>query len=98
MYADHHVTAVREVLSGLTGVQEIEASAALRQVTVKHTKNVTKKALTETLEKAGYPIGEEKPVKEDPSHLGDPSWYECAPRSIKTDQADLEMSGDFRMY
>ncbi|MGB3905819.1 MAG: heavy metal-associated domain-containing protein [Anaerolineae bacterium] len=98
MYADHHVTAVRKALSGLPGVQDIEASAAFRQITVKHTKKATKKALAETLEKAGYPAGEEEPVEEVPSHLGDPSWYECAPRSTKTDPADLEMSGDFRMY
>ena len=98
MYADHHVKAVREALSGLSGVQDVQASAAFKQVTVKHTKKVTKKALSEALEKAGYPVKEEEPVEEKPSHLGDPAWYECAPRSIKTDEADLAMSGDFRLY
>lgn len=98
MYADHHVTAVREALSGLSGVQDVQASAAFKQVTVKHTKKVTKKALTEALEKAGYPVTEGESVEEEPSHLGDPAWYECASRSIKTDQADIEMAGDFRMY
>jgi copper chaperone len=99
MYADHHVTAVRKVLSGLSGVQDIRASAAIKQVTVKHTKEVSKKALTEALEKAGYPVKkEEERVEEEPSCFGDPGWYECASRCIKTDQADLEMSGDFRMY
>jgi len=98
MYADHHVTAVRESLSALPGVQDIDASAAFKEVTVKHTKQVSKKALAEALEKAGYPVVEEKPVEGEPSSLGDPAWYECASRSIKTDQVDLEMSGDFRMY
>lgn len=98
MYADHHVVAVRKALSALSGVEDIQASAAFKQVTVKHAKNVTKKALTQALEKAGYPVKEEEPVEEEPSHLGDPSWYECAPRSIKTDRADIEMSGDFRLY
>ena len=98
MYADHHVMAVRKVLSGLSGVQDIQASAAFKQVTVKHTKEVTKKALAEALEKAGYPVKEEKPAEGEPSHLGDPAWYECAARCIKTDEVDLEMSGDFRMY
>ncbi len=98
MYADHHVTAVRKVLSGLAGVQDIQASAAFKQVIVKHTKDVTKKALTEALEKAGFPVKDEKPVEAEPSSLGDPAWYECASRSIKTDKADLEMSGDFRLY
>ena len=98
MYADHHVTAVRESLSALSGVQDIDASAAFKEVTIKHTKEVSKKAITEALEKAGYPVGEEEPMEEKPSRFGDPAWYECASRSIKTDQADLEMSGDFRMY
>ena len=98
MYADHHVTAVRESLSALSGVQDIDASAAFKEVTVKHTKQVSKKALAEALEKAGYPVAEEKSVEEEPSSLGDPAWYECASRSIKTDRADLEMSGDFRKY
>lgn len=98
MYADHHVVAVREALSALSGVQDIQASAAFKQVTVKHTNKVTKKALTEALENAGYPAREERPLEEEPSHLGDPSWYECAPRSTKTHEVDLEMSGDFRLY
>jgi len=98
MYADHHVTAVRQALSELSGVQDIQASAAFKAVTVKHTSKVTKEALVAALEKAGYPVGEEEKVDEEPSCYGDPSWYECAPRCITTDQADLEMSGDFRKY
>lgn len=89
MYADHHVTAVRKALADLSGVEGIQASAALKQVTVKHSKNVAKKALVETLAKAGYPSREEGSVNEEPSCFGDPSWYECAPRCIKTDPADL---------
>jgi copper chaperone CopZ len=98
MYADHHVTAVREALGALPGVQEVQASAAFKEVSVKHTEKVTKKSLTEALEKVGYAVIEEEPVDAEPSGLGDPSWYECAPRSVKTDQVDLEMSGDFRKY
>jgi copper chaperone CopZ len=98
MYADHHVKAVQEALSALSGIEGIQASAAFKEVTVKHTTKVTKKALTEALEKAGYPVGREEPVEEEPSCSGDPAWYECASRCIKTDRADLELSGDFRMY
>ena len=99
MYADHHVKRVREILGALPGVQEIEASAALREVTVKHSKELSQKDLTSALEAAGYGLGKpEEPAAEAPSHLGDPSWYSCAPRSIKTERVDLEMSGDFRMY
>jgi copper chaperone CopZ len=44
MYADHHVTAVRKALSAVSGVQDVQASAALKEVTIKHTKDVTDKA------------------------------------------------------
>ena len=99
MYADHHVTAVRKALSAVSGVQDVQANAAFKEVTVKHTKEVTKKALTQALEKAGYTVGEpEQPSEQEPSCFGDPSWYECAPRCIKTERVDLEMSGDFRKY
>jgi copper chaperone CopZ len=98
MYADHHVKAVREVLDALPGVKDIQASAAFKQVTVNHSKEVTKKELVEALEKAGYAVGEEKEAQAEPSCFGDPGWYECAARCIKTDTVDLEMSGDFRKY
>jgi copper chaperone len=98
MYADHHVAAVREALGALSGVQEVQASAAFKEVTVKHTEKVTKKAVAEALENAGYAVAEEELEEAEPSSLGDPSWYECAPRCVKTDQVDLEMSGDFRKY
>ena len=98
MYADHHVAAVRETLGALSGVQEIQASAAFKEVVVKHTAKVTKKALVEALEKAGYAVAEGEPVEAEPSCFGDPSWYECAPRCIKTNEVDLEMSGDHRKY
>lgn len=99
MYADHHVSRVRNILGALDGVQEIQASAALREVTVKHGKEVDKKDLTQALENAGYTVGKPKEIAEqEPSCFGDPSWYECAPRCIKTEDVDLEMSGDFRKY
>jgi copper chaperone CopZ len=98
MYADHHVRAVRNALSAVSGVQDVQASAAFKEVTVKHTNEVTKKALVEVLDKAGYQVGEEELVDQEPSCFGDPAWYECASRCIKTDGADLAMSGDFRMY
>lgn len=99
MYADHHVKTVREVLGAVSGVQDIRASSAFREVTVEHSKEVTKKALTQALENAGYSVGEPEHISEqEPSCFGDPSWFECAPRCIKTERVDLEMSGDFRMY
>ena len=98
MYADHHVAAVRKALSEVAGVQEIQASAAFKKVTVKHSKEVTNEALVEALDKAGYQVGEEELVDQEPSCFGDPAWYECASRCTSTDEADLAMSGDFRKY
>jgi copper chaperone CopZ len=99
MYADHHVKKVRDALDALSGVQDVDASAAFREVTVKHSQEVTKKDLTSALENAGYAVGKpEELTEQEPSHLGDPGWYACAPRSIKTERVDLEMSGDFRLY
>jgi copper chaperone len=98
MYADHHVTAVRKALSAVSGVQDIRASAAFKEVTVRHTNEVTKEALVEALDKAGYQVGEEKLVDQEPSCFSDPAWYACASRCTKTDEADLAMSGDFRKY
>jgi copper chaperone CopZ len=98
MYADHHVTSVRKALSSLPGVQDVQASAAFREVTVKHTAEVTKKTLVDALDKAGYQVGAEGPGEQEPSRQGDPAWYACGPRHIKTDSVDLEMSGDFRKY
>lgn len=98
MYADHHVAAVRKALSEVAGVQEIQASAAFKEVTVKHSKEVTNEALVEALDKAGYQVGEEELVDQEPSCFGDPAWYECASRCTRTDEADLAMSGDFRKY
>jgi len=77
MYADHHVTKVRDLLGGLDGVQEIQASAALREVTVKHGNEVSKKDLGQALEKAGYAVGRPtEAAEQEPSCFGDPSWYE----------------------
>jgi len=98
MYADHHVTAVRKALNAVSGVQDVQASAALKEVTIKHTKDVTDKALVEVLEKAGYQVGAEELVEQEPSCFGDPAWYGCGSRCTRTEDADLAMSGDFRMY
>jgi copper chaperone CopZ len=98
MYADHHVTAVRRILDGLSGVEEVQASAASREVTVRHTNELSKKALVDALEQRGYSVEEAKQIEQEPSCLGDPAWYGCASRCIKTDEVDLEMTGDFRRY
>ena len=100
LYADHHVSAVREVLTGLSGVQDIYASAAFKRVAVSFDPAVTSaETIKAALEGAGY--GPDQPLefaqalrnKEDGSF-----WYVLRPRITETNRLDIEMSGDFRKY
>lgn len=55
MFGDHHVMEVRRILLDFDGVNEVYASSAFRALEVDYnSKRVTKKELTEALEKAGY--------------------------------------------
>jgi copper chaperone CopZ len=55
MYGDHHVLEVRRILLGFEGVEEVYASSGFGVVEVEYnSKKVTKKELTDALEKAGY--------------------------------------------
>ena len=55
MYGDHHVIEVRRILLDFDGVEEVYASSGFRALEVDYnSKKVTKKELTEALEKAGY--------------------------------------------
>jgi copper chaperone CopZ len=55
MYGDHHVIEVRRILLDFDGVEEVYASSGFRALEVEYnSKKVTKKDLTEALEKAGY--------------------------------------------
>ena len=58
LYGDHHVTEVRRILQGLTGVSEVYASSAFRviEVTFDATK-ISTEEITKQLEEAGY-LGE----------------------------------------
>ncbi len=101
LWADHHVLKVRDVLAGLEGVEDVYASSAWRQVLVSYDSARTDQATIEkTLAEAGYPVGEgETPilVQSDPIHR-DPQWGVMGSRVTKTNQADIEMSGEFRRY
>ena len=69
MYADHHVTEVRRILLGISGVEEVEASSAFKTVEVDYDSDKTSdEAISEALEAAGY-FGE-IPV---PAETGEPA-------------------------
>ena len=101
LWADHHVLAVRDVLTNLGGVEDVYASSAWKQVLVAYDAAETDRAAIETaLAEAGYPVGEgETPVLVHPTDIRrDPQWEVLGSRVTETNQADLEMSGEFRRY
>lgn len=101
MYADHHVLAVRSSLEGIEGVGEVYASCAWKQAIVHFDpKKTDAKAIEKALADAGYPVGNgEPPILVEASEVKrDPQWAPHGIRITETNQADLEMSGEFRRY
>jgi copper chaperone CopZ len=99
MYADHHVTKVRQVLSPLAGVESVIASSAFKVVVVEFdpAKN-SKVALIKALTEAGYAPGQEAVVDRTPNYTPDPAWEKSGVRAVTTNQVDLRLSGEFRKY
>ena len=101
LWADHHVLKLRDVLTHLEGVEQVVASSAWKQVLVAYD---AAKADVATIEKAlaeaGYPVGEgEVPVLVQPTDIHrDPQWEGLDARVTETNQADRDMSGEFRRY
>jgi copper chaperone CopZ len=100
MWADHHVLAVREALTGISGVEETLASAMYQQVLVKYDPTaVTPEVLASALADAGFQIGALPELPAYPKRIDDASdWFRFQERITVTDMRDLEMSGDFRKY
>ena len=101
LWADHHVLKVRDALVNLEGVEDVYASSSWKQVLVDYNNRKIKRAdIEKALAEAGYPVGEgEVPVLTLPTeNRKDPRWTEANMRMVVTDQADLEMSGEFRRY
>ena len=100
MYADHHVVAVREALTGLEGVGNVLASSAFKRVVVEYDPSVTSStAIEEGLQTAGYGLSEDWELPELPEAKEDESpWFKSIWRVTQTNMLDLEMSGDFRKY
>jgi copper chaperone CopZ len=96
MYADHHVLAVRKLLTQLEGVGDVYASSAFKQVLVHYDPAaITAEAITGALGEAGYTEEMPMPVQDK---LAEESWKNGAFRMTKTYPADLAMSGEFRKY
>ncbi len=99
MYGDHHVTAVRKVLEGLEGVEEIVASASFQEVRLSYNPGkVSPSAIEGRLREAGYHPAAEAEGLEFQGEKGDPAWRRLGLREIHTNPVDLEMSGEFRKY
>lgn len=101
LWADHHVLKVREVLFKVSGVEDVYASSAWKQVLVKYDETKTDQAAIEkALAAAGYPVGEgETPILVQPNTMQrDPRWEILGVRVTQTNQSDVMMSGEFRRY
>jgi len=101
MYADHHVIAVRQAILALPGVEDVVASSAWQQVQVTYDPaSVSADGISQALEQAGYPAGNgHLPSGPSPApHAKDPAWDALGVRATRTNQADLQMSGEFRRY
>ncbi len=99
MYADHHVLAVRQALFRLTGVDDVEASSALKVVRLTYDPaKVDPAKIQEALAAAGYGSKEEVLSQPSSHHDEHSAWQTLIRRITATNQLDLEMSGDFRKY
>jgi copper chaperone CopZ len=100
MWADHHTLAVRNVLGQVEGVAEVIASPLYTDVLVKYNPEaVNPSALSQVLAEAGYEPGKVPELPAHPERIDDASdWFQFQQRTTVTDQRDLEMSGDHRMY
>lgn len=99
MYADHHVTAVKRLLSPLKGVENVIASAAFKEVIVEFdAAKTSRSALVKALSDAGYAPGKEEVVERSPDATPDPAWDMSGVRVVTTNPVDLQLSGEFRKY
>jgi copper chaperone CopZ len=99
LYADHHVTQVRQTLLQLNGVEDTVASAAFKQVVVDFDPDkISRDAIVDALVHAGFAPGVPEVVERTPNATADPAWDILVQRSVSTNQVDLQMSGEFRKY
>lgn len=96
LWADHHTLKVRDVLTHMTGVQDVLASPAFRMVAVSYDPAVVSPgALMATLEDAGYPVATDGVgVVTQPVPIADgrkdPAWDRLGFRQTRTDARDVK--------
>ncbi len=99
MFADHHVTNVRRLLSPLAGVESVLASSAFKEVTIEFDPAKTSpEALVKALTDAGYAPGVEAAPEKTPFATPDPAWDVLGQRAVTTNPVDNQLSGEFRKY
>jgi copper chaperone CopZ len=99
LYADHHVNNVKRLLSPMTGVENVIASAAFKEVYVEFdAAKTTQAALVKALSDAGYAPGELEVVDKLEYAKADPAWDGLGVRATTTNMVDLQLSGEFRKY
>jgi copper chaperone CopZ len=99
MWADHHVINVKRLLSPISGVENVFASSAFKQVLIEFDAGKTSQAaLVKALTDAGYAPGEEEFLAESPYGSPDPAWDKQGQRITTTNLVDLQLSGEFRKY
>ena len=99
LYADHHVTRIKNLLSPIAGVQTVIASSAFKEVVVEFDeKKTSQDALVKALTDAGYAPGKEEVVERRPDGRYDPAWENLGVRATTTNPVDLQLSGEFRKY
>lgn len=97
LWADHHVLAVRDLLSQDEAVVAVSASALERSVTLTFDPARTDPSrIAGLLEKGGYAPGPAEEPAPPPSSK--PAWATAGVRVTETNAVDLAMSGDHRQY
>jgi copper chaperone CopZ len=100
MFADHHVLRVRAALLAQDGIDDVYASSAWQSVIVSYdAAKIDPAAIEKALTEAGYAPGQGTPVlAQNDDYYRDPSWDALGVRVTDTNEADLQMSGEFRRY
>ncbi|MEZ4556572.1 MAG: BldC family transcriptional regulator [Caldilineaceae bacterium] len=85
LYADHHTLAVRQVLAGLPGVQDVWVSAAAREVQITFDPDVTvADGIVAALAAAGYPARNGQEPRPTGVVSKDPAWTHLDLRVTQT--------------
>jgi copper chaperone CopZ len=85
LWADHHVIAVKNLLAPISGVENVYASSAFKQVLIEFDPQKTSQAeLVKVLTNAGYAPGEEQVLAEMPYATPDPAWDKLGVRITTT--------------